>query len=133
MNDFLNQLAFGWYPYLALTVLIVGSILRFDADQYSWRSQSSQFLRRKQMMWGSNLLHMGVLMLFVGHFVGLLTPINVFDYAGISHGFKQLAALVVGASPASPRWSGRRCCCTGGCSSRASAAVPPSATSSCCS
>ena len=96
MNEFINQLAFGWYPYLALTVLIVGSILRFDADQFSWRSQSSQFLRRRQMIWGSNLFHLGVLVLFVGHFVGLLTPINVFDAVGISHGFKQLGALVVG-------------------------------------
>ena len=61
MNEFINQLAFGWYPYLAVTVLVVGSIFRFDADQYSWRSQSSQFLRRKQMVIGSNLFHMGVL------------------------------------------------------------------------
>src|SRR5690606_29229204 len=65
MNDFLNQLAFGWYPYLAVTVLVVGSILRFDASQYSWRAQSSQFLRRKQMMIGSNLFHMGILILLV--------------------------------------------------------------------
>ena len=43
MTDFINQLAFGWYPYLALTVLVVGSVLRFDANPYSWRSQSSQF------------------------------------------------------------------------------------------
>ena len=50
------------------------------------------------MMWGSNLFHLGVLVLFVGHFVGLLTPINVFDAAGISHGFKQLGALVVGGN-----------------------------------
>ena len=96
MSDFINQLAFGWYPYLAVTVLVVGSILRFDEDQYSWRSQSSQFLRRRQMMWGSNLFHMGILVLLVGHFVGLLTPINVFDAAGITHGFKQTMALVVG-------------------------------------
>lgn len=96
MNAFLNQLAFGWYPYLAVTVLIVGSILRFDADQYSWRSQSSQFLRRKQMIIGSNLFHMGVLVLFVGHFIGLLTPIWVFESLGVAHGFKQLVALIVG-------------------------------------
>lgn len=96
MNDFINQLAFGWYPYLAVTVLVVGSILRFDADQYSWRSQSSQFLRRKQMVLGSNLFHLGILVLLGGHFVGLLTPINVFDTLGISHGLKQTAALVVG-------------------------------------
>lgn len=96
MSDFINQLAFGWYPYLAVTVLVVGSILRFDKDQYSWRSQSSQFLRRRQMVIGSNLFHLGILVLLVGHFVGLLTPINVFDTFGISHGFKQTAALVVG-------------------------------------
>ena len=96
MNDFINQLAFGWYPYLAVTVLVVGSILRFDASQFSWRSQSSQFLRRRQMMIGSNLFHMGIIVLFFGHLVGLLTPINVFDTLGVGHGFKQTMALVVG-------------------------------------
>ena len=96
MGDFINQLAFGWYPYLAVTVLVLGSILRFDANQYSWRSQSSQFLRRRQMVLGSNLFHMGVIILFFGHLVGLLTPINVFDALGIGHSFKQTAALVVG-------------------------------------
>lgn len=96
MSDFLNQLAFGWYPYLAITVLFVGSIARFDASQYSWRSQSSQFLRRRQMMIGSNLFHLGVLVLFVGHFIGLLTPIWVVDALGISHPFKQLTAMIVG-------------------------------------
>jgi nitrate reductase gamma subunit len=96
MDDFLNQLAFGWYPYLAVTVLVVGSILRFDASQYSWRSQSSQFLRRKQMAWGSNLFHLGILVLLGGHFVGLLTPIGVFDLVGVSHGFKQVVAVVFG-------------------------------------
>ena len=96
MNDFINQLAFGWYPYLAVTVLIVGSILRFDANQYSWRSQSSQFLRRRQMVIGSNLFHMGIIVLFFGHLVGLLTPVTVIDTLRISHSFKQTAALVVG-------------------------------------
>ncbi len=96
MQGFLNQLAFGWYPYLAVTVLILGSILRFDKAQYSWRSQSSQFLRRKQMLIGSNLFHLGILTLLGGHFVGLLTPIGVFDFFGVGHGFKQMTALVVG-------------------------------------
>ena len=96
MNDFINELAFGWYPYLAVTVLVVGSILRFDANQYSWRSQSSQFLRRRQMDIGSNLFHMGILVLLFGHFVGLLTPVTVIDSLGIGHAFKQTAALVVG-------------------------------------
>ncbi|WP_334163772.1 respiratory nitrate reductase subunit gamma [Phenylobacterium sp.] len=106
MQAFINQLAFGWFPYLAITVLIVGSIFRFDKAQYTWRSQSSQFLRRGQMMLGSNLFHMGVLILLGGHFVGLLTPINVFDAIGIEHGFKQRAALIVGGAAGIMAWIG---------------------------
>lgn len=106
MTDFINQLAFGWYPYLAVTVLVGGSILRFDASQYSWRAQSSQFLRRRQMAWGSNLFHMGILILLGGHFVGMLTPIGVFDAVGVSHGFKQTAALVVGGIAGVCAWVG---------------------------
>ncbi len=106
MDSTLNYLLFGWYPYLCVTVLIVGSILRFDKAQYSWRSQSSQFLRRKQMLIGSNLFHMGVLVLVGGHVVGLLTPINVFDAVGISHSFKQHAALIVGGIAGIAAWIG---------------------------
>lgn len=96
MHEFINQLAFGWYPYLAVIVLIVGSVLRFDADQYSWRSQSSQFLRRRQMIWGSNLMHIGIIVLFFGHLVGLMTPVTLINALGIGHSTKQIAAMVVG-------------------------------------
>lgn len=96
MSEFVNYLLFGWYPYIAVTVMILGSIIRFDREQYTWRSQSSQFLRRRQMVWGSNLFHAGILVLFVGHFVGLLTPVAVFDTLGISHSFKQVLAIAVG-------------------------------------
>lgn len=84
------------YPYIALTVLIVGSIARYERDPFTWKSRSSQFLRRKQLIWGSILFHVGVLIIFVGHLVGLLTPIAVFDAFGIGHGFKQVGAIVVG-------------------------------------
>lgn len=96
MRDFLTNAIFGWYPYLCLTVFLVGSWWRFDREQYTWRSGSSQLLRRRQLMWGSNLFHIGILVIFLGHFVGLLTPIWVFDWIGISHGAKQLLAIVAG-------------------------------------
>src|SRR5208282_769651 len=73
-----------------------GSLLRFDASQYTWRSGSSQLLRRRQLTWGSNLFHVGILVIFGGHLVGLLTPVVVFDALGISHGFKQVLAMTVG-------------------------------------
>jgi len=96
MRDLINYIVFGWYPYFCLTVFLVGSWLRFDREQYSWRSGSSQLLRRKQLMWGSNLFHVGVLVIFFGHFVGLLTPIWIFDALGISHTFKQWMAILIG-------------------------------------
>ena len=96
MQSFLNSLVFGIYPYVALSVLVIGSIVRYDREPYSWRSGSSQLLRRRQLVWGSVLFHVGVLIIFAGHFVGLLTPIAVFDALGISHSAKQLLAVVAG-------------------------------------
>ncbi len=102
----LNNALFGWYPYVALTVFLLGSVLRFDHSQYTWRSGSSQLLRRKQLMWGSNLFHVGILAIFAGHFVGLLTPVAVFDFLGISHTFKQLLAMSFGGVAGIACWIG---------------------------
>jgi nitrate reductase gamma subunit len=96
MAAYLNQFVFGYYPYLALAVFLLGSLIRFDREQYTWRSGSSQLLRRRQLMIGSNLFHVGILVIFLGHLGGLLTPIQVFDAIGISHGAKQLMAIVIG-------------------------------------
>lgn len=96
MANYINHALFGWYPYLCITVFILGSIIRFDREQYTWKTGSSQLLRRKQLRWGSNLFHIGILIIFFGHLGGLLTPIQVFDALGISHSFKQGLAIVVG-------------------------------------
>ncbi|MEN8684308.1 respiratory nitrate reductase subunit gamma [Marivita sp.] len=92
MHNFL----FGIYPYIALSVLLVGSIARYERDPFTWKTSSSQLLRRKQLVIGSILFHLGVLVIFVGHLVGLLTPIQIFDALGISHGAKQTLAVVAG-------------------------------------
>lgn len=96
MADFLHHLVFGIYPYIALAVLAVGSVIRYDREPYSWRAGSSQLLRRKQLMIGSVLFHLGVLVIFLGHVGGLLTPIAVWDALGVPHGAKQLLAMVAG-------------------------------------
>jgi nitrate reductase gamma subunit len=96
MSELINHIVFGWYPYLCLTVFVFGSWVRFDREQYTWKSGSSQLLRRRQLFWGSNLFHVGILIIFLGHFVGLLTPIRVFDMLGVSHTFKQWMAIIVG-------------------------------------
>ena len=77
-------------------MLALGSIVRYDREPYTWRSGSSQLLRRKQLIWGSVLFHAGVLIIFFGHLFGLLIPIQVFDFFGIGHGFKQGLAITAG-------------------------------------
>ena len=95
--SYMNTLLFGYYPYLAGTVFLIGSLIRFERDQFSWRSGSSQMLRSKNLRLGSNLFHIGILLLFVGHFVGLLTPPAVYHAMGLSTSAKQVLAIVAGA------------------------------------
>lgn len=106
--DWLNQALFGFYPYIALAVLAIVSILRFDREQYTWRTGSSQLLRRRQLVLGSILFHVGVLAIFAGHFVGLLTPIWIWDSLGVPHGAKQMLAIVAGGAAGAM-------CLVGGC------------------
>jgi nitrate reductase gamma subunit len=94
---YLDQLLFGYYPYIALTVFLLGSLARFDREQYTWRSGSSQMLRGERMVLASNLFHVGILGLLLGHTAGLLTPVAVFEAFGISHGAKQVLAIVAGS------------------------------------
>ena len=91
----LDHFLFGIYPYIALSVFLLGSLIRFDRDQYTWKSDSSQLLRKGQLRWGSNLFHVGVLFLFFGHSVGMLTPHFVYEHV-ISAGDKQLMAMISG-------------------------------------
>lgn len=95
MTSWLDNLLFGYYPYICLAVFFIGSLLRFDRDQYTWKSDSSQLLRRGQLRLGSNLFHIGVLFLFFGHFFGMLTPHAVYEHF-IGAGAKQLVAMVTG-------------------------------------
>jgi nitrate reductase gamma subunit len=95
MAEYLNSFFFGIYPYIAILTMIVGSILRYDQDPYSWKADSSQLLHRKGLRLGSNLFHIGILLLFLGHFVGLLTPHWAYE-PFISAGHKQILAMTAG-------------------------------------
>ena len=86
---------FGVYPYICLTVFLAGSLIRFDQNQYSWKSDSSQMLRAGSLRWGSNLFHVGILFLLFGHTVGLLTPHWVYE-PFITAEHKQLLAVLAG-------------------------------------
>ena len=94
---YLHNFFFNVYPYLCLAVFLMGSLARFDRDQYTWKSDSSQMLRTGTLRWGSNLFHIGILFLFVGHFVGLLTP-HWFYEGFLSAADKQRIAIYSGGA-----------------------------------
>lgn len=92
---YLNTFLFGIYPYLALAILLLGSLIRFDREPYTWKSDSSQLLRRQQLRLGSNLFHYGVLVVVAGHFVGFLAPDWAVRWA-LDPAGHQLVAMVAG-------------------------------------
>ncbi|MCC7527015.1 MAG: respiratory nitrate reductase subunit gamma [Candidatus Melainabacteria bacterium] len=96
--NYLNTLLFGYYPYIALSAFLLGSLFRYRTDQSTWRSGSSQFLRKRQLRAGSNLFHAGILTLLAGHTIGLLTPPDIYHLLGLSTSAKQLLAVIVGGA-----------------------------------
>ncbi|MCW8877090.1 MAG: respiratory nitrate reductase subunit gamma [Kangiellaceae bacterium] len=91
----LNNLLFGIYPYIAIFVCIVGSWIRFDREPYTWKADSSQMLNKKGFRAASNMFHIGVIFILLGHFVGLLTPESIYHHF-ISTADKQMLAMVSG-------------------------------------
>jgi len=91
----LNNLLFGVYPYIAIIVCVVGSWIRFDREPYTWKADSSQMLNKKGFRLASNLFHIGVIFILMGHFVGLLTPEAIYHHF-ISSADKQMVAMVSG-------------------------------------
>jgi nitrate reductase gamma subunit len=95
LRDTIFHILFVWYPYVCLSSFVFGSIIRFDREPYTWKAGSSQLLRKRQLAWGSNLFHIGILFLLLGHTVGLLTPKAVYTLF-VTPAEKQMLAIVVG-------------------------------------
>lgn len=93
--SYFNNLLFGIYPYIAILTCIVGCWIRFDREPYTWKAGSSQMLRTKGMRVASNLFHVGVIFILMGHMFGLLMPESIYHYF-ISTENKQLLAMVSG-------------------------------------
>ncbi|MEA3277875.1 MAG: respiratory nitrate reductase subunit gamma [Pseudomonadota bacterium] len=91
-----HDFVFGAYPYLAGTIFLLGSWIRFDREQYTWKTDSSQLLSNKNMRLASNLFHVGILAVFFGHLIGLLTPHSWFLAIGVSDLTHQYIALYAG-------------------------------------
>ncbi|AVJ54920.1 respiratory nitrate reductase subunit gamma [Idiomarina sp. OT37-5b] len=94
--DYINMLAFGVYPYIALAVFFIGTWIRYDREQYTWKTSSSQILESKQLRKGSLPFHIGIIGIFFGHLVGLLTPKPIWHMLGVTNEMKQWVAIIMG-------------------------------------
>ena len=70
----LNLLLFAVLPYLALLLFFLMTVLRYRRQPFSYSSLSSQFLESKEHFWGLTALHYGILVVLIGHLLGLLIP-----------------------------------------------------------
>src|SRR5690606_24234398 len=96
--SFLDYFLWGVFPYLALTIFVVGHIYRYNVDQFGWSAQSSEFLEKKQLKWGSLLFHYGIIFVFFGHVAGILVPKLVYDTIGVSDEMYHFGAVWFGGA-----------------------------------
>ena len=103
--NWIQIFTFGIYPYIALAIAIIGTWVRFDLSQYSWKTNSSQMMSNKNMRWASNLFHVGIIIVLLGHLFGMLTPHFIYE-SFISAARKQVLAVVVGGVAGVICWIG---------------------------
>lgn len=89
---------FFWisFPYIMLTMFVVGHIYRYNTDQFGWSAKSSEFLEKRQLKWGSVLFHYGIIFVFFGHVAGILIPKAFYDSVGITDHMYHFGAVWIG-------------------------------------
>ncbi|GGI01157.1 respiratory nitrate reductase subunit gamma [Mammaliicoccus vitulinus] len=93
----INQFIWVIFPYLCVAIFIVGHIFRFKYDQFSWTAKSSEFIEKKQLMWGSILFHLGIIPVIFGHIVGLGVPAEWLSAIGVHDHMYHIGAVYIGS------------------------------------
>lgn len=96
MNNAADLIMWGIFPYLCLLLFVVGHIWRYRYDKFGWTSRSSQLHESKLLKWGSPLFHFGIIVVLLGHVIGLLVPKTWTDAVGISGGVYHVMAATAG-------------------------------------
>ena len=91
---------FFWliYPYLMLTLFVVGHIYRYNTDTFGWSAKSSEFLEMSRLRWGSLLFHWGIIFVFFGHVAGILVPKGFYEAVGITEEMYHFGAVWFGGA-----------------------------------
>lgn len=89
----MNTFFYGVLPYIALTVFVFGTIIRYTYFERNWTTKSSEFLDKKSLKWANPIFHLGLLMAFGGHFIGILVPKFVTEMSGVDEHMYHMIAL----------------------------------------
>lgn len=92
----MQQFLWVIFPYLMVTIFVVGHLYRYNVGQLAWTAKSSEFLEKKLLRWGSMMFHIGILMVFAGHLVGLLIPKDLMVDFGVSETLYHAGAVYGG-------------------------------------
>ncbi|HJV30852.1 MAG TPA: respiratory nitrate reductase subunit gamma [Bacillales bacterium] len=89
---------FFWisFPYIMLTMFVVGHFYRYHTDQFGWSAKSSEFLEKDKLKWGSVLFHYGIVFVFFGHVAGVLIPLWVYEALRVTDHMYHFGALWIG-------------------------------------
>ncbi|MGV0849851.1 respiratory nitrate reductase subunit gamma [Mycolicibacterium phlei] len=83
-------------PYVTLAVLAVGIWWRYRYDKFGWTTRSSQLYEARLLRIASPLFHFGILVVIVGHVIGLVIPESWTEAVGLSDHAYHVQALVLG-------------------------------------
>ncbi|NLE79361.1 MAG: respiratory nitrate reductase subunit gamma [Rhodococcus sp.] len=96
MNVFEQPVFWDIVPYVSLAILIVGLIWRYKYDKFGWTTRSSELYESKLLSVASPMFHFGILVVVIGHFVGLVIPQSWTDAIGIDEHVYHWSALILG-------------------------------------
>ncbi|QXJ32219.1 respiratory nitrate reductase subunit gamma [Saccharolobus shibatae] len=96
MTSILDQFLWVIYPYISLTIMVVGLVYRYSKDKLRISSESSEILEKRTLRYGSLLFHWGLIVVILGHFAGFLIPISVYNSLGVAPETYHLLAGLLG-------------------------------------
>ncbi len=70
----MTEMLFVVFPYVALAIAVVGSVVRWRRFPFTVSALSSQLLESRRLRWGSIAFHWGVVIILLGHLAALLVP-----------------------------------------------------------
>lgn len=92
----MSTLLWAALPYVTIAILVVGSIWRYRYDKFGWTTRSSQLYESRLLRIGSPLFHFGILVVLIGHVIGLVIPESWTSAAGLSEDAYHVQALALG-------------------------------------